>query len=266
MTRIRCRAALAAVVAAGLLFSGSAWAAVRGNRVSNSTKESNAGTATEIKEQVKEQFCDRVGDLDSGIVGNLEKRAREAESKMSRNQEQWQERVGQFDSDIEEFRTARDTNIEAHFSKLEERATTDDQKQAVSDFEAAMKAAIEARRDAIDAARNAFRDAVKSAIGERNQALEESIASFKNAVSAAVSKAKSDCSGGTSAQQARTALKASVKAAHDEFVADRKVAKVGDEVSELAKARNEAITKAMSDFRQAVEDATGKLKEAFPEG
>jgi len=253
---------IAIILSASL--SGIASAAQVGNRVNNLTKEKNDGASSQIKNQVSEKFCEKIGDIDGNVLGKIKGKASEVRERKTNREQKWEDTTNQFDSKVDQFRSERDSNIESHLSALESKATTDDQKKAVSTFENAVRKAIEKRRSAVDSARETFRSGVKSAVETRNGAMDTALATFEDAVSAAVSKAKSDCSSGKTPAEIRTALKASIQAARDKFASDRKLQSVGTQVEALTKTRNAAIQKAETDFKAALASATAELKKAFP--
>lgn len=246
---------------------GNASAAMFGNRANNASKikENNGGAAGQMRNRTQGNFCEKIGDLNGNIVDRISSRISDVDSRIRDREQNWEDNESQVDSKVEKFRSERDSNIEAHFKSLEDRATTDDQKKAVATFEETVRKAVETRRDAIDSARETFQSGVKDAIAARDKALEDAMMAFKDSVSAAVEKAKSDCSGSTSPQQIRTALRNSIQAAHEKFVSDRQLQKVGPQVEALAKTRNAAVQKAMTDFKAALLAATTELKKAFPD-
>ncbi|NTU66972.1 MAG: hypothetical protein HGB08_03550 [Candidatus Moranbacteria bacterium] len=244
--------------------SGIASAAQMGNRVSNMTNEKNEGAASQIKEQIAEQFCAKIDDLDGSVLDKVASRVSEVRERKTNRENNWEDATTQIDSKVEQFRSERDSNIESHFSALESKVTNDDQKKAVSTFKNTVRKAIEARRSAVDDAKETFRDGVKGAIETRDGAMDTALSTFQDAVTAAVSKTKSDCSSGKTPAEVRTALRTSIQAARDKFAADRKLQAVGSEVETLTKTRNVAIQKAETDFKAALASATTELKKAFP--
>lgn len=168
------------------------------------------------------------------------------------------------DEKLSGIRLKQDDTRDARYTKLDERAETDAQKQAVANFKAAMASAIEVRRAAVDKAITDFRAGLKSAIDSRKSSTDGIIAVFKSSVTAALDKAKADCTGGTDVKTVRQTLKADLKTAREKFVSDRKaIDKLKVSAEQLLVTRKTAFEKAMADFKVAAEKARADLKAAL---
>lgn len=174
-------------------------------------------------------------------------------------------RRSQQDSKLAEVRAANDAKRSDHVDKLLELAQTDAHKQAVAAFQAALDAAMSARRAAVDKAQQDFKSGVDAAISARKSAADAAVKAFKDALTAAEAKAKTDCAA-TGADQAkiREAFRASVESARTQLKTALQAAeKLGPQVSTLAQTKNAAVKKAMDDFKAAAETARTNLKAAF---
>lgn len=207
------------------------------------------------------------------FCSKIESLAQKMEQRMTGKETRLSERRENRDNNIEERRQIRDErraenrvkwdeNREQHFAKLEEKAQTDAQKQAVETFKNAVNSAVQARRTAIDAAVQTFRQAIDQAIANRKSSADSAVSVFKNSVHTALEKAKTDCSNGITPATVRTNLRNELQTAKDKLNSDRQAIEKMN-VDDLAHQKNEAIKKAMDDFKVAIEAAREALKAAF---
>ena len=211
-------------------------------------------------------FCvgiaERLEKIDQRILEQRGDLAKEGRDRLPRLEEQWQKHM----TDLEERRTQRDTNLDQHFGKLEERAKTEAQKQAVAAFRTAVMSAIDARRTAVKVALDAFHSGVKSILEVRKTAIEKAFADRVAAFKAAAEKAKSDCLAGIAPKTVRTAFTSSLKSAQGQFATARRVSDDFKKTLEKLKTdKKAAFEKAHSDFKVAIEKAKADLKKAFGE-
>lgn len=215
----------------------------------------------ERQEQRQENLCQKISDMANREQERLRQRTMNSGDRF----QNWQLKTTEKNSELANLRSNWDGNRDAQFKKLEEKATTDAQKQAVADFEAAVKAAITARRTAFDAAITTFREGVKKLISDRAEGVSASFTAFSDATKAAYETAKTDCASGKDPATIRTTLRNSIAAARTKFHSEKTSApKVGGNIQILIDARRAAINKAMTDFKTAMEKARADLKKAFP--
>ncbi|HEY6737032.1 MAG TPA: hypothetical protein VI322_04935 [Candidatus Saccharimonadia bacterium] len=209
-------------------------------------------------------FCNRFTDATGGVSSDLANR-------FNQLQTQFQQRGDKIKGDFKTVtdtqtnnRSKADAGLAAKFAELEVKATTDDQKAAVTEFEAAIKAAVAARRAAVDAADNTFKQGLLDANATRQAALKAAAADYRAAVQAALDAAKASCAAGTSPATVRDTLKSALDAARAKLEAARKAAGKGDtNLDALKAARKAAVDKANADFRAAVKAALTKLRAAL---
>jgi hypothetical protein len=228
----------------------------RGNREGQNGTGANGSSAGQ-------NFCQKISDMASQEERRLLERKNSPKDRFAN----WQEKIGQRDTDLAGLRSKWDENRAAQFARLEEKATTDVQKQAVAEFETAVKAAISARRTAVDAAISTFREGVKNLISQKSEDVGTGFTAFSDAVKAAYDKAISDCKGTSpDAVSIRATLKSSIQAARTKFQSDKQNApKVGSGIQTLIDARRASVQKAMDAFKASMETARTNLKKAFPQ-
>jgi len=226
-------------------------------------REKNKSQRIETK---NDRICDRISELADKVGGKIDEKENAFNAKREERISKWNDHLTVQNTKVAQIRLNRDANFEEHFQKLEESAVTDEQKKAVDDFEAAVKAALALRRSAVDSAMNNFREGVKNAIGKRKTDADQSIAEFDAERQSSFQKAQTACASGANAQAASKALHAYLQAAKTKLHASMKsLENVGNTVSQLAAARKQAVEKAHDDFKAAMEKARVDLKKVFPE-
>ncbi len=186
------------------------------------------------------------------------------EKRAERDQRMAQRR-SQHETRLAELRAANDAKRADRVGSLLDKAQADAQKQAVAAFQAALDAAMNARRAAVDQAQQDFKSGIDAAIAARKSAADAAVKAFQDALAAAEAKAKADCAAaGVDSAAIREALRVAVESARAQLrTALLAAEKVGPQVSELTKTRNEAVRKAMETFKAAAETARTALKTAF---
>jgi hypothetical protein len=177
----------------------------------------------------------------------------------------WQEKATENDTKLATLRTQWNSNRDAQFAKLNEKATTDAQKLAVADFEKTTKTAISTRQAAVDAAIVTFRAGVKNLIVTYENGVSGDRTAFEAAIKAAFDAAKTDCQNNVSPATVRTNLKNALAAARSKFKLDKQdVPKVGSDIQSLIAARKQSMDKAFTEFKATMETARAALKKDFP--
>ena len=211
-------------------------------------------------------FCALISNLASKYDQRVANRETKLEEKRSEIENRIAERWTQRDAKLTEKRAKWDTNRDEHFAKLEEKAVTDEQKQALLVFKQAVTAAIAARRAAINEAIDDFRRGVEQAKIDRKSAADALRNTFRNSIRAAFEKAKTDCDVGVDPATIRTNFRAEVKTAKEKFESDRQeLEKLQTSMETLINTRKEAIKKAIEDFKTVMETARTEFKAAFPQ-
>ena len=211
-------------------------------------------------------FCERLSDFSSRVDQRIISRDAKLGEKRDEIAGRIEERRSERDGRLEEKRGKWDENRAEHFAKLEEKAQTDEQKQAVLVFVKAIEEAIKARRLAIDKAIEDFRRAVEEAKAARKTAVDGAVSNYKNAVKTAFEKAKTDCGQeGVDTETIRENLRIDLKTARENFIKERQeIEKLKTQMEGLIIAKREAIKKAIDEFKTALDQAKEDLKAAFP--
>lgn len=247
-------------VLAALLPAVALAAPLRELRSKTPTSTPNRGTSAPKTEA---GVCERL----EKFVAKLDKNLSQAENRLkntrSERTENLQERKSAGDQKLGDTRVQADDNREQHYAKLEKRAETDGQKQAVIAFQKAVEAAINIRRLAVDEAISDFRQGLANAAKTRADQIERARDNYVSAVQTAKDKAKADCAK-TNAASAKAQLLADLQAARQQLQADIQAAdKIKTSLEQLKKTRRAAIDKAFDDFHTAFKTALSALKAAF---
>ncbi|MDP3795364.1 MAG: hypothetical protein Q8R13_05620 [bacterium] len=207
-------------------------------------------------------FCTQTTQFSSRITGRFDTRLSVVDIRRTERQNRLVSRKSQRDQVIDVRRDNGDTQRTVRYESLAARATTDAEKQAVAAFKTAMEAAVSARRTAVDKARITFRQQLDQEIAKRNTSMDSARNSYKSAVDSALAKAKTDCAAGIAPVTARQTTQTSMPAARDKFRSDIAAIERASYQS-LTTTRNQAVQRAVDDFRTAAQKAADDLRAAF---
>lgn len=218
----------------------------------------------EIRIQVQGEFCGTFAETTGNIAEKLSGVRSKIEDFRENREGAMEDRRDTRDENLNEIRSEQDARRVEWYGKLEVRAKTDDEKDAVKEFEKTVDAAVETRRDAVDAARETFRSGVDALVAGKKTSVESAADNFENAVNAAVAAAKADCEAGKDPETIRNTFRKSLKNARETLSKERKSSEgIGDQVEALAKTRNESVRKAVEAFNATLKSAAETLKKAF---
>jgi hypothetical protein len=223
-----------------------------------------AQTSNQSVEQKLKNFCFQISSLTSKIDQKITGIGDKLGVKRVEISNKIEERRDNREMKLEQVRDKWDVNREEHFVKLEEKAKTDEQKQAVINFKKAVNDAISVRRLAIDLAIQNFKTGVDQAIASRKAAINALEDNYESAVKTAIAKATTDCASGVLPATIRQNLTNDLKTARDKFTSERKeVDKTKEVKDQLIATKKAAFEKAINDFKIALEKAKTDLKAAF---
>lgn len=214
----------------------------------------------------KNSACDAI----SNIYTKIEERitAREAQVKEIQTNigAKYTEKIQNRETAIKERRDKWDENRGEHFTKLGEKAQTDEQKQAVAAFVKTVTIAVKDRRAAFDKAILDFQKGVGVLYKSRTTVLAGAIATYKTDVKSAFDKASQDCGSDVAIKTVRSNLRNDLKDVRDQYREDVKsFGGQGTEIQKLVEAKKQAMNKAKDDFKTILEQALATLKAVFPE-
>ena len=127
--------------------------------------------------------------------------------------------------------------------------------------------AINNRRMAINAAQQAFRRELDEARLAREGLTSTAVSRFRLATNSALDKAKANCTAGVAPSVVRAELQMNLKATYNKFIEDQTAAeKLSSVIQTVVTARKTAVSKALTDFKLAMESARKAFKASFPQG
>jgi len=204
-----------------------------------------------IYSKIEEKLTKRKGNLENkeeNILNKVRERREERERKMEQRREKW------------------DENRAEHFAKLEEKAGTDEQKQAVLNFVETIGEAVKARREAFDEAINDFREGLDGIHTGRTGILLKAMVEYKKAAQEAFEKAKADCENDVDIKTVRKSLQNDLKDVRNAYREDVKhFGGHGNDIYELNEVKKEIMNEAKDNFKETLDQALENLKTAFPE-
>lgn len=209
-------------------------------------------------------FCTRLDGLGTTITSRIpkreDKRDQHLDNRVTKVNGRFELRLGKLDDRRDRWHEDRTDR----YAKLEARATTTAQIDAVSLFKTNVEAAIVVRQAAVDAAIKAFQDGVNALLAGRQTTIDAAFATLKSATDAAIAKAKADCTAGTDPATVRATLQADLKAANEAF---RTAIKPSDTLESSMKSlratRDAAVKAAIEAFQATFTAEMTKLKAAF---
>ncbi len=222
--------------------------------------------AQERKSRVLENkgFCSRVDTIGLKLIEQISARTVKVSDKRTERLAKLADDRSKRDEKRAMSWSTHDTSRDARIEALEERADTEVKKNAVVQFEAAMKSAVEKRRITIAAAVKEYRSGVDTLISGKMANIDGGSSTLKQALDSALASAKTACAGvNPDAELIRTTFTAAVKQAHDAYKATRSEAVIRSEIAKLTDARKRTVDSAVLQFKTDMEKAAQDLKTAF---
>lgn len=209
-------------------------------------------------------FCNKLDDLSSRIDQNLDQKEKWLEEKRTDRSVNLTKRRANRDEKLKQFRDNWVENQDKLYKRLEEKAITTEQKEAVAAFKVKIETAVQVRQAAIDSAITTYRDSLDTLFVERKNAVDKAKADHRAAISEIFQKAETDCASGLSPVTIKAEVKENLSKAQNSYRADVvSIEKSADKVKDLADARKEAVNKAVEDFKATLNAAKIELKAAF---
>lgn len=265
MIKMNSKKILAVLLVLGLFFSVKVLAENAGQGNASSHAQNIEDKKADKQAKITENLCEKISNLAEKFSAKIAQQEEEIRNRQEERLNSWEEKSAQVESELDSRRETWDENRDQQFTKLEERAQTEVQEKAVTDFEATVRAAIATRRATIDTAMKIFRDGVQAAVRTRQGQIDQLVSDSKASRQAAIDKAQEACDNGSDPATVRTTLRTSLQAAKGDIQSDKQdVAKVGATVEALVRIRQQAVEKAKGDFKAVMEQARIQLKKAFP--
>lgn len=200
----------------------------------------------------------------SQLSGRLEEKKGLLEQTLENHIGELDTKRSDWDKKRAEERMEADAKRQEHYDALMAVATTDVQKEAVTEFKNSVENAVSVRRAAQDVAREEYRKGIDTALTDKRNSISGASTRLKDDIDAAIAKATLSCENGTPLDDVMKTLKADLEAARAAFKTDTKDDEsISDTIKSLADTRKSAIEKAKTDFQKSLEDARDTLKSAL---
>ncbi len=200
----------------------------------------------------------------SKLLAELDKRKVERETKRDEKGAKRGSDRSSWDDKVSKARDVANTKRDSEFTALEDKETTETQKQAVALFVSTVKAAITTRRAAYDKARQTFRDGVDAAVAAHKTQADSQVASYRAAVATAFTKAETSCTSGTPALEVIATLKTDLGNARRTYKDGRQTdTDFAATIKALEKTRKAAIEAATKAFKDTMNAARATLKASW---
>jgi len=157
-------------------------------------------------------------------------------------------------------RSEGDAARKTQFDALSARASTTEQKSAVTTFTTEVERLISVRRTAVDAAIKAFEDGAAALQSEADSAVGSLSSGVQTDVAAAFDAAAASCTAGKTGAEVVTELKTAMQAMHTKRVGDKGTYNFKDKFEALRATRKASVEKAMADFKTGMDAARTTLK------
>ena len=213
-----------------------------------------------------QNYCTRFGTLSQKYEQNVSKQITNLQTRIQTQSDKVKTNRQDSDGTLAQHRQQWSQNRQNLYARLNGRAKTDAQKQAVTAFQSAVETAVAAREQAVDAARSAYRQTADQLISQHRTAVEQVLNAFQSAIQSAVGQAQASCTQGTNSTQVRSSFQQALKVARQTRATGiQDVDKIGPQLEQLAHTRNAAIQQAMTTYQNALHAAIAALRQAFGE-
>jgi hypothetical protein len=235
----------------------------------NSLAVSNIGPATNNQKPstipATSQFCNSFNVKANAVTARVSNLSGKLSQAWTRQDQKIASQQQQVNQKIAADRQQADATRAADFTKLEAKATTSVQKQAVQTYENAVNGAVTVRRASFDSARKDFRAGLQNIIDTNRNTVSSQLDSFSGAVNTAITNAEASCSGtSTTAATIRTTFQSAMKSAQGTYRNDRSGdVKIGTQVQALVATRDAAFNAAEQAFQTTIASARQTLIQAF---
>ena len=223
--------------------------AVATNTNQSTTNENTCSRLDNVLDRLNSDVTTRVAKITTEHQANT--------AKLTKDRTAW-------DNKIAAARKSWDSIRSQYFSRLEAKATTDQQKTAVQTSETNINDAVSSRRSAYDTNRSTYRAGVDSAIDKNQADIDQAVTNLRSDYADAVAKAQDNCANGTAYKEVAATLTTDLQAARAKFRASRaantNIAQIAQNLAAIEKTADQT---ADQQFKAAVNAAYQQLRSAF---
>jgi len=208
-------------------------------------------------------FCANVETQRTKAIGRVTDRVKTIEGKKSDRKTKFAAGRTERHDKLAAARATHDTERQTHYAKLMTRASTTEQKAAVTAFQTEVERLVTVRKAAVDAAIKSFEDGV-AALQDSN---DTAVTTFSTTMQADINKifddATASCTAGKKGPEVRAQVQAALEAKRAARATEPKVLAIHDQLVALQTTRKAAVDAAIAAFKTDMDAATATLKKAF---
>lgn len=206
-------------------------------------------------------FCERISSLSENINKRIGNNGHNLYQKRIEINDQFKEKRREYLENKEQRREKWDINREEHFSKLKEKAGTNEQKEAINRIMETLQIAISARREAIDMAINKYRQELDKLKEDRKVSVDNLIKNYKANIQLVFEKAQADCENGADPKTVNERIRTELKDLKDSFIKEKKgLSDIKGALRELVSVKKKAMETAISEFKITAQITIADLK------
>ena len=225
-------------------------------------RQNTQGKKEEVKENVRNKQCETLTSREQTTLNRLEKRMETTQLRINERTSGYKERITQNDIAYEQRKENTQKARENMYKEMMEIATTQEQKDAVKQFEISVEVSATKKYTSLDNARSAYRLAQQTTTQEYEEALLKPYEVYMRSVESAMTSAVADCTGEEAIHSVRSTLRTKLKDARDTFRQDTTTLKnsVKTDLNEEKKVYTSAVSSANETYRAEVETSSDELK------
>jgi len=229
------------------------------------TSENGFAVASQTNTAKTSVFCKSLDSKSASLLTRIDALTAKLTSAWNKRDQNFTSKWQEIDKNVATKRSQADSLRFNDYAKIEAKAKTDTQVQAVRAYENSINSAIGNRRASYDTARQTFRTGVKSAIEGRRSTVTTQLSTYQNSVNSAIKEAKGVCDSSTKTSAViKQSLQSSLKLAQTTYKISRSNdSSVNDQIKLLANARDVSFRLADQVFQTSASAASGALKQAF---
>lgn len=216
------------------------------------------------RESTNPLICNRMDELSNKIEKNLSNKQQALDKRRNEQSKKIQNNHDNKTAEITKLRNQWDKNRSNHYDKLNEKATTQEQKDAIEQFKNAIESAVAKRRATFDQATQDYRDTIDYAINNKQNGIDQVVSIYKTNIGLAKDQLNQDCQQNKTDSEIRSKFNKSIEEAKNALNGNvNGVDQIALQVNQAKQARASILNQSVQEFRSTVESAKLKLQTAL---
>ncbi|MFA9263093.1 MAG: hypothetical protein ACEQSB_07185 [Undibacterium sp.] len=217
-----------------------------------------------LKAANTEAFCTQFAETKSKLETALSEKDARVKDYLGGLVENLGDRRANRDAKREGLRSEADQKRSAWYERLNARAKTDAEKDAVLKYQERVEEAVDDRREEVDDAIKSYRESVDTLVEKRRATIESARLAFHTNVLAAITTVEQGCTNGAATLTITKNFKTALSAARTKLAADKKSASMLEgQIQSLVETRKKSVTAAFAQYEAALKAAKADLIAAF---